>query len=184
MKRVVAGMIFAMGVLLTQPAAADLTGPAEWYTIANAAAANKTDDVAQMIRRGDNPNFIDSFGRTPLGYAAAFDNVRMLKLLLDADARIDYRDSFGSTALHWAAEKGSVESIKVLLAAKAPVDAINKQGITPLMLAAGANKGEAVRVLLESGADPKKQDYTGRDARSWAQGKPNSMRALQSAHAG
>jgi uncharacterized protein len=184
MKRLVAGLIIALAVLLMRPAAAQLSGPPDWYTIANAAAANKTDDVAAMVRRGDNPNLIDSFGRTPLGYAAAFGNVPMIKLLLDGGARIDYRDSFGSTALHWAAERGSVEAIKMLLAAKAPVDATNRQGITPLMLAAGANKGEAVRALLEGGADPKKQDFTGRDAKSWAAGKPSALRALQAGHAG
>ena len=41
----------------------------EWYTLANAAAQNKTEDVAGMLRRGDNPNFTDSAGRTPLDYA-------------------------------------------------------------------------------------------------------------------
>jgi ankyrin repeat protein len=66
-----------------------------------------------------------------------------------------------------------------LLAAKAPVDATAPQGITPLMLAAANNKGEAIKVLIEGGADPKKQDFTGRDALGWAAGKPASLRVLQ-----
>jgi ankyrin repeat protein len=184
MKRIFAAMIVALAMLPAERALAQIEGPPDWYTLANAAAANKTEDVAAMVRRGDNPNFTDSFGRTPLGYAAAFGNVQMIKLLLDGGARVDYRDKFGSTPLHWAAEAGKVEAIKALLAAKAPVDAINRQGITPLMLAAGNNQGEAVRLLIAGGADPKKEDYTGRDAKSWAQGKPAALRALQSAHAG
>jgi ankyrin repeat protein len=153
----------------------------DWYTLANAAAQNKTDDVAMMLRRGDNPNFTDGAGRTPLGYAAGFGNAAMLKALLDNGARIDYRDGFGRIALHWAAELGQAEAIRVLVAAKSPIDATAKQGITPLMLAAGGNKGEAVKLLLAAGADPKKQDYTGRDAMGWAAGKPAALRVLEAA---
>ncbi|HEX7968819.1 MAG TPA: ankyrin repeat domain-containing protein, partial [Stellaceae bacterium] len=87
-------------------------------------------------------------------------------------------------ALHWAAESGQAEIIRALLAAKAPVDAQAKQGITPLMLAAGGTKAEAVKALLEGGADPKKQDFTGRDALGWAAGKPAALRVLQTAKRG
>jgi len=153
----------------------------DWYTLANAAAQNKTEDVEMMLRRGDNPNFTDDSGRTPLDYAAGFGNTAMLKALLDNRARVDYRDKFGRTALHWAAELGQVESIRLLLAAKSPVDATAKQGITPLMLAASANKAEAVKLLLTAGADPGKQDFTGRDATGWAAGKPAALRILEAA---
>lgn len=153
----------------------------DWYTLVNAAAQNKTADVEMMLRRGDNPNYTDSAGRTPLGYAASFGNVAMVKALLENGARIDYRDNFGRMALHWAAELGQAQSIRLLLAAKSPVDATAKQGITPLMLAAGGNKSEAVKLLLDAGADPRKQDFTGRDALGWAAGKPAALRVLQAA---
>jgi ankyrin repeat protein len=153
----------------------------DWYTLANAAAQNKTADVEMMLRRGDDPNFTDDAGRTPLGYAAGFGNTAMLKALLDNRARVDYRDKFGRIPLHWAAELGQVEAIRLLLAAKSPVDATARQGITPLMLAAGSNKGEAVKLLLAAGADPKKQDFTGRDALGWAAGKPAALRVLNAA---
>jgi uncharacterized protein len=153
----------------------------DWYTLANAAAQNKTADVLMMLRRGDNPNFTDDTGRTPLDYAASFGNTTMLKALLDNRGRVDYRDKFGRIALHWAAELGQIESIRLLLAAKSPVDATAPQGITPLMLAASANKGEAVKLLLAAGADPRKQDFTGRDATGWAIGKPAALRVLNAA---
>lgn len=171
-------------LLVPRPAAAQLMTFPDWYTIANAAANNRANEVGYLLRRGDNPNFADSTGRTPLDYAAAFGNTAMLKLLLDGGARVDYRDKFGSTALHWAAERGQNEAIKMLLAAKAPVDAINRQGITPLMLAAGNDRADAVKLLLKAGADASKQDFTGRDAASWARGKTNALRALQSAKSG
>jgi ankyrin repeat protein len=151
----------------------------DWYTMANAAALNKTEDVEGMVRRGDNPNFTDGQGRTPLDYAAIFGNAAMMKLLLDGGARVDYRDNFGRIPLHWAAESGQAETVRLLLAAKSPVDATARQGITPLMLAAANNRAEAVKVLLAGGADAKKQDFTGRDAIGWAAGKPASLRVLQ-----
>jgi uncharacterized protein len=153
------------------------------YTLPNAAAQNKLDDVQTMLRRGDSPNVIDPAGRSPLDYAATFGNMAMIEALLGAGARLDFRDQFGNTALHWAAESGQIASLRRLLAAQAPVDAPNKQGVTPLMLAADANKVEAVRVLLASGADPKKQDFTGRDALGWAAGRPGALRMLQQAPA-
>lgn len=156
----------------------------DWYTLANAASDNKPASVRALLNRGDNPNFTDSTGRTPLDYAAIHGNAEITKMLLDGGARPDYRDTFGGTALHWAAQNGRVEVIRLLVAAKAPVDAINKQGITPLMMAAGNNRGEAVKALLQGGADPKKQDFTGRDALGWAVGQPSALRVLETSKPG
>jgi ankyrin repeat protein len=185
-RRLVPGLLALALVLLLAPGRgqAQLMTFPEWYTLANAANNSRADEVAFILRRGDNPNFIDSTGRTPLGYAAANGNATIVKLLLDGGARTDYRDGFGSTPLHWAAQSGRIDVVKMLLTAKAPVDAANKQGITPLMIAADANRGDVVRALLDSGADPKKQDFTGRDARGWAAGRANSLRALQAPGSG
>jgi uncharacterized protein len=174
----------ALVLALAAPARADDQKLFDFSTMATTAAQNKTDEVAAFVRRGDNPNFVDSQGRSPLDYAAGFGNLVMMQMLLDGGARPDYRDQFGATPLHWAAEAGHVEAIKLLLNAKAPVDATNKQGGTPLMMAAGANRGEAVKALLQAGADPKKQDFTGRDAMGYAAGKPGALRALQAARPG
>jgi uncharacterized protein len=156
----------------------------DWYTLASAAANNRADEVAFILRRGDNPNFLDGMGRPPLSYGAANGNIEIVKLLLASGARADFRDAFGGTPLHWAAQAGRNEVVKLLLQAKAPVDAANKQGITPLMMAAEANKSDVVRALLEAGADPRKQDFTGRDAMGWAEGRPGALRALQAARSG
>jgi uncharacterized protein len=156
----------------------------DWYTIATAASLNKMDDVRTMLRQNANPDTTDPKGRTALSYAAGFGDVAIVKLLIENGARPDTRDQLGSTPLHWAAEGGRTEAVRLLIAAKAPVDALNKQGITPLMLAAGSNKADTVRALLEAGADPRKQDFTGRDATGWAAGRPAVLKALQSGRAG
>jgi uncharacterized protein len=156
----------------------------QYYDVAMAAARNNTDDVRALLLAGKTPDVTDGKGQTPLDYAANFGNVEMTRLLLRYKAPVDSTDQFGNTALHWAAQRGSVEIIKLLLDAKAAVDAQNKQGVTPLMMAAKNGQVMAVRVLLAHGADPHRQDYTGRDAIGWAAGKPGVIEALRAAKLG
>lgn len=182
--RFIATTMTLAAVLAPRPGRAQLFNFPDWYTLANACANNKPGEVAFLLRRGDNPNFSDPGGRTPLDYAAEHGNTEIIEMLLKGGARTDYRDKFGSTALHWAAERGHADAVQMLLAAKAPVDAQNRQGITPLMLAASGDKAEVVKVLLKAGADPKKQDYTGRDAFGWAADRPDALRVLHDATAG
>ncbi len=157
---------------------ADLTG---LYTIAGAASRDKTDDVLRQLQDKKDPNVTDDNGETPLCYAAQFGDLRMTQGLLYYGANVNARDPFGNIALHWAAQKGSTDVVQALLNAKSVVDAQNRQGVTPLMMAAQNGQSLAVRLLLKSGADPKKQDFTGRDAAGWAQGKPAVLTALHTA---
>lgn len=150
-----------------------------WYTIATAAANNKTDDVKAKLVGGENPNTTDDKGNTPLIYAAQFGNTEMVKLLLQWEAKVDARDAFGNAPLHWAALRGSADVVRLLLDAKAPIDAQNKQGVTPLMMAANRNQTAMVRFLVQKGADPLRQDYTGRDASGWGAGKPAILQTLR-----
>ena len=175
-RKAVLVLVFAL-TLMAGRAGADIH---DWYTIAVAASRNETAQVQALLLEGGNDlDFIDSDGgRTALDYAALFDNLAMAQLLLDHGAHIDARDSFGNIALHWAAERGSLDVMRLLIAKKTNVDFQNRQGITPIMVAAEHAQPASVRLLLESGADPRKQDYTGRDAFGWAAGKPNVLQAL------
>ena len=157
---------------------ADLTG---LYTIAGAASRDKTDDVIRQLQDHKDANVTDDNGETPLCYAAQFGDLRMAQALIFYGANVNARDPFGNTALHWAAQKGSSEVIQALLGAKAAVDPQNRQGVTPLMMAAKSNQALAVRLLMKNGADPKKQDFTGRDALGWADGKPAVLTVLHTA---
>jgi ankyrin repeat protein len=151
----------------------------QWYTIVSAAAANNITDVRTFIAKRVNVNAADPQGRTALSYAAELGNAEMAKELLDARASPDQRDKLGNLPLHWAANNGRVDVLKVLLAAHATVDATDKQGITPLMGAIAHKQPNAVKTLLAAGADPRKQDFTGRDAFGWAAGQPALARLLQ-----
>ena len=177
---VIAGM-FGAGLGLAAPHAVAQNKFDSWYTIALAASHNATDQVQSMlVQGGQDPDAVDSVsGRTALDYAASFNNLAMAKILLDHGAGVDARDPSGNTALHWAAERGNIAVMKLLIARKAMVDAADKQGITPLMQAIAHSQPRAVRLLIESGADPHKQDFTGRDAFGWARENPTMMQALE-----
>ena len=155
-----------------------------YYDIAMAAARNKANDVIVMLQAGKIPNVTDDSGETPIGYAAQFGNIRMLQALIYYKAKVDARDRLGNTPLHWAALRGNTAAIELLLGAKAMVDPQNRQGVTPLMMAASHSQVPAVRLLLKNGADPHKQDFTGRDAIGWADGKLNVLQFLRAAKPG
>ena len=151
-----------------------------WYTIVSAASGNNITDVRTFIAKRVNVNQTDPQGRTALSYAAELGNAEMAKELLDARASPDQRDRTGNVPLHWAANNGRVDVIKVLLAGHATVDAPDRQGITPLMSAISHSQLGSVKALIAGGADPKKTDFTGRDAFGWASGQPMIVQALQS----
>jgi ankyrin repeat protein len=155
--------------------------PADWYNIATAAAGNKTEEVRVLLAKGSNPNTSDLQGRTPLSYAAQLGNLEMAAMLINAGASPDARDKLGNSAVHWAAEAGQVQLLRLFCDVHAGVDVANRQGITPLMMASGRGHLAVVRLLLQQGANPRKQDYTGRDALGWAAGQAPVMRALQDA---
>lgn len=154
--------------------------PVYWSTVPMAAAHNETGQVqALLLKGGADPDAIDSTsGRTALDWAASFDNVTMAQVLLAQGAHVDARDPNGNTALYWAAERGTLAMMRFLIAHKAAADAANRVGVTPLMAAADHTQPEAVRLLLASGADPTKQDFTGRDAVGWAAGKPTVLQVF------
>jgi ankyrin repeat protein len=55
--------------------------------------------VEYLIRRGININRENNMGRTPLMLAVLGDNVSIVKALVDANARLEWRDPNGCTAL-------------------------------------------------------------------------------------
>ncbi len=151
--------------------------------LVTAAAANDAAEVSGLLDARVSPDETEVYGRTALIYAAMNDNADMAQALVGHGAKVDLHDNLGKTALHWAAERGSMNVLRVLLQANAQVDVQTREGLTPLMLAARNGRTDAVRRLLQYHADPRKNDYTGRDALSWAANRVTIVDALKSADA-
>jgi ankyrin repeat domain-containing protein 50 len=76
-----------------------------------------------------------------------FGHEAVVKLLLEAKAKVDSKDGYGRTPLSWAAERGHEAVVKLLLEAKAKVDSKDVYGRTPLSWAAERGHEAVVKLL-------------------------------------
>src|SRR5215470_611815 len=118
--------------------------------------AIRNDNAADLraLVESQNVNAKDPRGATPLMYAAAFGNVKQMKLLLEAGVDVNARNAFHATALIWAG--GDAVKSRMLIEHGADVNVRTQQGRTALMAAAKRNgNADLVRLLLKMGADVK-----------------------------
>jgi ankyrin repeat protein len=169
MRRPALLVALAATLLATFPAQADLNLFGDYYrNIPRAVEQNDVATVQTLLADGVTPQQLDDKNRTGLHIAAQNGNIQIFAILVKFGARLDVTDSLGNTPLHYAAERDRIEMVKLMVELHAPVDADNKAGITPLMLAAGHGNIEVVQTLLAAGANPRKTDFTGHDALSFA----------------
>jgi ankyrin repeat protein len=102
-------------------------------------------------------------------YAAANDDLELVRALIKAGANVKLKNQFGTSALTEAAIIGSAPIIDVLLKAGADPNFKNSDGETPLMAAARSGKVDAAKALLAAGADINaKETWGGQTAIMWA----------------
>lgn len=177
--RSIPAIILLMAASFATPASAQFK-PESWYNAAHAVSRQNISGLRSMLAKGDSPDAVDGDGRPAIIWAVQVNSIEALQLLIDAKAKIDARDRLGATALYTAAGTGNLDMVRILLEAQASVDLPNRQGITPLMVAAGRGTAPVVRELLKAGADPTKQDFSGRDAKGWA-AQPQIRRVIEEA---
>jgi ankyrin repeat protein len=123
----------------------------------------RRDIVELLIQRGADVNAKDTYGYTPLQYAAQTGRTEVVQLLLEAGANINAKNDNGQTALHailvfsrpkyqGAKYQFSKDTVELLLAKGADVNLKDKNGRTPLLLAAESADVEIVKLLLDKGA--------------------------------
>lgn len=78
-----------------------------------AIAKGDFDTVKKMIEFGENVNKTSN-GKTPLMYAARFNRVEIIKLLLENGAKVDIKDNQGHTAVDYAKISKALDAKKVL----------------------------------------------------------------------
>jgi ankyrin repeat protein len=111
----------------------------------------------------------DSYGNTPLHWAANWGFLEGVRLLLEYGADINAQNTDGETPLHRAlrgSRKEQAETLEFLLEHGADPNIADHGGSTPLFLAGWDNMEaeraeKMVRLLLTHGADPNVRDKRG-----------------------
>lgn len=113
-----------------------------------------------VAKKGADPNKTheDKGDANALHFACAVDNAKILKILIDGGADVNFKNKFGTTALLTAVGNESVECVRLLIENGADVNAVNKQGFAPIHLASEGDEIEIVRMLLDNGADVNLKD--------------------------
>jgi len=162
MRRVVAAIAVLMGG--TSLIFADSAGLFDAAESGDHAAAIRLASV-----KGANVNAAGPDGTTPIMYAAANNDLELVRTLIKAGANVKLANQLGTSAITEAAIIGSAPVIDALLKAGADPNFRTPDGETPLMAVARSGRVDAAKVLLSAGADINaKETWGGQSAIMWA----------------
>src|SRR6185503_14835261 len=138
--------------------------------IADAAENRDSEALRSMLKQKTDINAIQPDGTTALHWAAHWNDLESVNLLLRAGANPKIANRYGSTPLSQAASVGNAQMIEALLNAGAdPKTLTTPDGETVLMTAARAGNADAVKILVDRGADVNaRENYKGQTALMWA----------------
>ena len=121
--------------------------------------------VAVYDANSELVNQQDSFGKTPLIYAAEGGYVNILKVILSDNTLINTSCNDGWTALMYATNKGALDIMSLLLAHKAELECLdNNFKQTPYLIACKTANVDAASLLLKNNARYDARDYYQRSA--------------------
>jgi ankyrin repeat protein len=169
-------------VMVVSGAAATIAIGAE-PTLVEAAERGDRRAALALLAQKANPNAPGPDGTTAVMWAAANDDVDLVRALIKAGANVTLKNQLGTSALTEAAIIGSTPIIDALLEAGADPNTRNPEGETPLMAVARSGNVDAARRLLEGRADVNaKESWGGQSALMWAaaQGQAEMVRFLAS----
>ncbi|MBV9503788.1 MAG: ankyrin repeat domain-containing protein [Acidobacteriia bacterium] len=137
---------------------------------ADAAQNQDREALRALIRQHANLDAPQPDGTTALQWAAHWNDLEGVKMLLAAGANPKLANRYGVTPLSEAAAVGNAGIIEALLQGGADAKALTTaDGETVLMTAARSGNPDAVRILLDHGADMNaKESYRGQTALMWA----------------
>lgn len=83
--------------------------------LAVAVNGGRLDEVRQLLKEGANPNFRQAWDEPLISFAAAFDTIEMVQLLIDHGADVRACDKDGMTPLENALESGLLDTAELLI---------------------------------------------------------------------
>jgi len=138
--------------------------------IADAVENRDSEALRSLLKQKTDINAIQPDGTTALHWAAHWNDLESVNLLLRAGANPKIANRYGATPLSQAASVGNAQMIEALLNAGAdPKTLTTPDGETVLMTAARAGNADAVKILVDRGADVNaRENYKGQTALMWA----------------
>ena len=157
------------GVALISLAGAPRMAAAELKPFDPAEFSDHAAGMRLLSSKGVNVNAPGADGSTAIMYAAANNDLELVRALIKAGADVKLKNQLGTSAITEAAIIGSAPVIDALLKAGADANFRTPDGETPLMAAARSGKLDAVKALLAAGADVNaKESWGGQSALMWA----------------
>ena len=119
--------------------------------------------VRDLITLGANVDWQDEeYNMTALHWAAYYNRIKIVKILIDAGADLDVRNNMGYTALHRAAYYNRIKIVRMLINAGANVNVQDYEGCTLLHDLAFWRNIKTVKILIAAGARKDIQNKQGR----------------------
>jgi hypothetical protein len=114
----------------------------------NAIQKNDMDTVVKYLERGVDPNYANY---KPIIWAAAYNNVEMIKVLLKHGADINATTSSGETALMIGSMQGSYEAVKFLIENNADVNLVDDENKDAMdyILGGGYRKLDHKEIIID-----------------------------------
>lgn len=134
-------------------------------------AAKRRDKAAvhALVKQGVDVNTPHHDGATALHWAAYWDDVDLVKQLIDARANVNAANDFGVSPLSLACTNGNPTMVDALLRAGANPNSAQTSGETTLMTCAWSGDAQSVTYLIARGADVNAKEASyGQTALMWA----------------
>ena len=144
-------------------------------TIADAAERQDTTGIRKLIAQKADVNAAQPDGTTALHWAARWDDVESVRILLQAGASAKAINRFNVSPLALSASNGNGAIVSLLLKAGADANAtVSEEEDTALMVAARTGKVDALQALLDAGAKVNAANPRGQTALMWAAAEKNA----------
>ncbi|WP_445168964.1 ankyrin repeat domain-containing protein [Mycolicibacterium sp. Dal123E01] len=111
-------------------------------------------NTRRLLAGGADPNAMDDEGFTPLHFAAQFDCVEVIRLLLDAGATVDVASRNGTTPVHKALRNTTGESeaiLEILMEAGGDPTIEMWNGSSALKFAKRMQRADALEIFAKHG---------------------------------
>jgi ankyrin repeat protein len=165
---IASAILSVLAAALAVPAAAQFQS--EGYQFLEAVKDREGDKATDMLNKPGNQlvNSRDiTSGDTGLHIVVARSDALWIRFLLQRGADPNIRNKKGISPLQLATAMGFTEGVEALVKGGASINVSDQTGETPLIAAVHSRNVGLVRLLLEKGADPDRNDNSGRSARDY-----------------